>query len=539
MYTSQQVRHLRTQFWESKWHTHLQPASLIAHAENKTVLFNVAGMQQLVPYLSGKKHDLGNRLYNIQKCIRTNDIEDIGDERHLSMFEMMGNRSLGDYFKTESLTRSIEFLVTVLGIPKNKLWATVFAWDDRTQIPKDQESIDILKSLGILHIKEMWFDQQGDSDNFWTPGPVWPCGPCCEFYYDRWQQDTPYQDPITGNMTSDDRQMWSNDRYTEIWNNVFMTYHNQQGIYTPLPQKNVDTGMGFERLMMVLQNKQTIFETDIFGHIIEVIEQQSLTHYQDHSKSYRVVMDHSRASLNLLAEGVIPSNEWRWYILRRLIRRMVYHTSTIKSNFNIVSMMQHIIWHVLTDYDQSTHKDVLRLLDKEIEQFGETIKHGQKLLDEAIAWLNPGEEMPGTVIFKLYDTHGFPVELTQEICHKQDISCDLSGYQQELQKAQTLSRAHQNFKKDTDRSGYIASMPATQFVYDTLDMSDARVLKDFVVWNQRIIIMDKTVFYAESGWQVWDRGTIMLDDGQVLDIRDVKKIEGVFLHIVDSHTGAK
>ena len=496
-------------------------------------------MQQLVPYLSGKKHDLGNRLYNIQKCIRTNDIEDIGDERHLSMFEMMGNRSLGDYFKTESLTRSVEFLVTVLGIPKNKLWATVFAWDDRTQIPKDQESIDILKSLGILHIKEMWFDQQGDSDNFWTPGPVWPCGPCCEFYYDRWQQDTPYQDPITGNMMSDDREMWSNDRYTEIWNNVFMTYHNQQGVYTPLPQKNVDTGMGFERLMMVLQNKQTIFETDIFGHMIEVIEQQSLTHYHNHHKSYRVVMDHSRASLNLLAEGVIPSNEWRWYILRRLIRRMVYHTSTIKPNFNIASMMQHIIWHVLTNYDQSTHKDVLRLLDKEIEQFGETIKHGQKLLDEAIAWLNPGEELPGTVIFKLYDTHGFPVELTQEICHKQYISCDLSGYQQELQKAQTLSRAHQNFKKDTDRSSYIASMPATQFVYDTFDMSDAHILKDFVVWDQRIIIMDKTVFYAESGWQVWDRGTMILDDGQVLDIRDVKKIEGVFLHIVDSHTGAK
>lgn len=274
----------------------------MADSENKSVLFTVAGMQPFVPYLVGKPHPLGSRLYNIQKCIRTNDIDDIGDERHLSMFEMMGNWSLGDYFKKEAITRSIEFLVDVLGIDKSKLGATIFAGDEAAGIPRDDESFGVLQALGVQHIKEMSFDEHGESDNFWTPGPVGPCGPCVEFYYDRGDAFGP-----------DDWDMGVNDRYTEIRNNVMMSYY-QDGSgngFQPLAQKNVDTGMGFERLNMVLQDTETIFETDVFASAREIIAAHTDTTYSDYLQSYRVIMDHLRAATFLICDGVLPSNEGR------------------------------------------------------------------------------------------------------------------------------------------------------------------------------------------------------------------------------------
>jgi alanyl-tRNA synthetase len=258
-----QIRQLRDQFRKERSHVRSAPSPLIKSSkEDATTLFNVAGMQPLVPYLMGKEHPDGKRLYNIQACIRTPDIEDIGDERHLTCFEMMGNRSLGDYFKTDSITRSIEFLVKYAGIPLERLGATIFAGDEQAKIPYDQVSKDMLETMGITHIKEMSFDENRESDNFRRPGPVGPCGPCCEIYYDRGDD-----------YGTDDWDMGTNDRYTEIWNNVFMAYYDDGSCnLVELPAKNVDTGMGFERLMMVVQDVDTIYETDVFSPTLEIIQ---------------------------------------------------------------------------------------------------------------------------------------------------------------------------------------------------------------------------------------------------------------------------
>ena len=530
--TSSQVRDLWSKFWSDRGHHHLVPASIIADSENQTVLFNVAGMQQLVPYLIGKPHPHGPRLYNIQKCLRTNDIDDIGDERHLSLFEMMGNWSLGDYFKPDALKRSVEFLVDILHIDPTMLGATVFAGS--AMVPRDVESIEILRSLGIQHIQEIGLDKEGESDNFWTPGPVGPCGPCCELYIDRGEQYGP-----------DDRAMGTNDRYTEIWNNVFMSYYaDGSGTITPLTQTNVDTGMWFERLMMILQQTPTIFETDIFEDCISQIALSTHTTYpplvgsglSSTTQSYRIVTDHSRSATVLVSEWVVPSNEWRGYVLRRLIRRMRYHITTlcptVDTDVILCALIHSHLQHFAMMMGSASAELIVTHFQKEVTLFQHTIAKWSKLLHEEIQKIWPGWLLSGSLIFHLYDTHGFPVELTQEIARQSYVTCDMEWYHVALSQAKTLSRATQQFKNTTDRSQYLADIPPTQFHYDVMDMTESRIIKDFTVDGQRIIILDHTSFYAESGGQKGDTGRITTDTGEQLIVTDVKKFAGVFLHLV-------
>lgn len=541
---SEEIRKVWKKFWESspRNHKELKPAPLVPEWD-KTSLFTVAGMQQLVPYLSGKPHPNGKRLYNIQKCIRTPDIDEIGDERHLTMFEMMWNWSLGDYFKKQSLTWSVEFLTKVCWIPLEKIWATIFWWDEQLGLWEDKQARAILNELGIPNerIRPM-------KENWW--GPAWeigPCGPDCEFYVDRGDAFWPA-----------DWLMDDNPRYTEIWNNVFMEfYKNEDWSFTKLPQQNVDTGMWLERLAMILQWKKTIFETDLFEWIIKAIEQWVNLKYPPYfldesnfwktekqiTRRFRIITDHLRASLFLVADGVIPSNEARGYVLRRLIRRAFYNLYLLnkKANYrqviyNVYKAVEEKYWSFRTNLQNN--ENLVKIIVNEIEKFERTINKWLKLLDEIIKTNKAKKniKLTGDIIFKLYDTYGFPFELTKEIAENEGLKVDEEWFKKNMQQAKEKSKANAKdvFKRGIDWAKYLDGISPTQFVgYEQLELENPKVLKYFEVeWN-KIYIFDKTPFYAEGGGQTADKWEIILDDGKVLKVKDVKKFAGVYLHFVE------
>jgi alanyl-tRNA synthetase len=541
---SEQIRKKWREFWESspRNHRELKPAPLVPQGD-KTSLFTVAGMQQLVPYLSWKPHPDGKRLYNIQKCVRTPDIDEIWDERHLTMFEMMWNWSLGDYFKKESLTWSVEFLTKVCGIPLEKIWATIFAGDEKLGLPEDAEARKILNELGIPNerirpMKENWW---------WPAGEIGPCGPDCEFYVDRWEEFWP-----------SDWLMDDNDRYTEIWNNVFMEfYKNEDWTFTKLPQQNVDTGMGLERLAMILQWKKTIFETDLFEWIIKTIEKYTNKKYPPYSvdeeklsdtekqitRRFRIITDHLRGSLFLIADGVLPSNEGRGYVLRRLIRRAFYNFYLLNKEVDYKKAVNDIYKAVESKYwefrtNLKNNENLVKILVQEMEKFQRTISKWLKLIDEIINEIKAKNQnmIDGGIVFKLYDTYGFPLELTKEIAESNNLKIDEKWFKQHMHKAKEKSKANAKdvFKRWIDWAKYLEGIPPTEFVgYEKLELENPKVLKYFEVdWN-KIYIFDKTPFYAEWGWQTGDRWEIILDDGKVLKVKDVKKFAGVYLHFVE------
>lgn len=543
---SELVRQLWSQFWESpeQWHKLVSPSSLVPDSQDKTVIFNTAGMQQLVPYLTGKSHSLGKRIYNIQRCVRTNDIDDIGDERHLSMFEMMGNWSLWDYFKKESLTWSIRFLTEVIGIDISRIGATIFV--GKNWIPKDLEAKNILLTLGIPEerIKEL------DEDNFWGPaGTIGPCGPCSEIYVDRWDDYGP-----------NDRNLWVNDRFIEVWNNVFMEYYkDEKGVYTKLSQQNVDTGMGFERLMMIIQWKETIFETDIFEGIIKTIEEFFGNVYPPYNtlennfsseqktltRSFRIITDHVRSSVFLMADGVIPSNEGRGYVLRRLIRRMYYHMIKINKNSYlswdaVAQCIELLVGNIALKYSTAySHIDYNKThitygLITEIWQFQEALKRWEKVLEEIVK-TQQTKIISGTNAFLLYDTYGFPIELTQEVAINFWFTVDLNWFSQELEIAKDKSRksSSQMFKKSLDWAKYLEWIPQTKFLwYIDVTLVKFSLLKEIDLEWAKVLVFDSTPFYAESGGQTSDKGSIELDDGRIFEVVDVQKYAWVFLHFV-------
>jgi alanyl-tRNA synthetase len=545
---SLQARTLRDTFRQERSHVRSAPSPLIKSSkEDATTLFNVAGMQPLVPYLMGKAHPDGKRLYNIQACIRTPDIEDIGDERHLTCFEMMGNRSLGDYFKTESITRSIEFLVKYAGIPVERLGATIFAGDESAKIPYDTVSKAMLEQMGITHIKEMSFDEKRESDNFRRPGPVGPCGPCCEFYYDRGDDYGP-----------DDRDMGVNDRYTEIRNNVFMAYYDDGSCnLVALPATNVDTGMGFERLMMVVQDVDTIYETDIFLPPLAILQSVAAHPYpgftkktfecdvveQTITKSYRVVADHLRASALLLHEGLTPSNDGRGYVLRRLIRRVWYHINKLSAPEQKITkieqfpvLLEKLVASLLVMYPLASGSlsSIIKGLLTEMSQFESTVAKGETLLQQYFQ--TPGKtELNWEEVFKMYDTFGMPMELTKEVAKSVGMTIDEAWYLTHLEAAKEKSRqgSKKMFDKGIDWSVVVEWLPPTVFVgYTQLESSDMKLIRDIEVEGRRVLIFDQTPMYAEGGGQIGDKGEVTFDSGEVLDVIDVQKYAWVYLHFV-------
>ena len=378
-------------------------------------------MQPLVPYLLGEKHPEGTRLTDYQKCVRTNDIDEVGDNRHLTYFEMLGNWSLGDYFKEESIAMSFEFLTKELGIPVEKLSVTCFAGDK--DCPRDEIASNAWKKAGILENHIYYY---GKDDNWWIAGEEGPCGPDTEMFYD------------TGKPACSDDCQPSCDcgKYVEIWNNVFMEYFKDKNGYSKLKQKNVDTGLGLERMTMLLQGKETPFDTELFAPIMKKLEELQKI---DSIESRRIVAEHLRSSMMIVSDGGRPSNLDRGYVLRRLIRRMIRHMNKLQINLDELSTLIDINVDNLKEMypDLAKNKEIIKsVILEEKEKFVKTLVNGEREFQKEINKLKDTKKLSGKVVFKLYDTYGFPPEVTKELAKE-------SGYEIDMKQFEELFKAHQ------------------------------------------------------------------------------------------------
>ena len=378
-------------------------------------------MQPLVPYLLGEKHPEGTRLTDYQKCVRTNDIDEVGDNRHLTYFEMLGNWSLGDYFKEESIAMSFEFLTKELGIPVEKLSVTCFAGDE--DCPRDEIAANAWKKAGILENHIYYY---GKDDNWWIAGEEGPCGPDTEMFYD------------TGKPACSDDCQPSCDcgKYVEIWNNVFMEYFKDKNGYSKLKQKNVDTGLGLERMTMLLQGKETPFDTELFAPIMKKLEELQRI---DSIESRRIVAEHLRSSMMIVSDGGRPSNLDRGYVLRRLIRRMIRHMNKLQINLDELSTLIDINVDNLKEMypDLAKNKEIIKsVILEEKEKFVKTLVNGEREFQKEINKLKDTKKLSGKVVFKLYDTYGFPPEVTKELAKE-------SGYEIDMKEFEELFKAHQ------------------------------------------------------------------------------------------------
>lgn len=422
------LKDLYIDFFVSHGHKQI-PSAPVVPENDPSVLFNTAGMQPLIPYLTGKEHPYGKRLCDYQKCIRTNDLENIGDTYHHTFFEMLGNWSLGDYFKKEAITWSFEFLTHVLNIPKERLAVTVFAGNDI--IPKDEEAISIWKSLGISEDRIC----PTEDDNFWIAGETGPCGPDTEMFYFRSNDEIPSKfDP-------------EDERWVEIWNDVFMQYYKQKdGSVTELPKKNVDTGMGLERVVAVLEGVNDNYQSSVWKDIIEVIENISKKEYKGNEKSMRIIADHIRTAVFISADksGIKPSNTDQGYILRRLIRRAIRHAFQlgIDSNSNWEEEIAIAIMDKYKKYYSEIEENrniVLEVLKNEKVKFNRTLEKGLREFEKITNNLNDNK-LNKDLAFKLYDTYGFPIELTEELAKEKNITVDVEGFKEKFKAHQELSR---------------------------------------------------------------------------------------------------
>ena len=407
-------------------HGHKQiPSSPVVPENDPSVLFNTAGMQPLIPYLMGEPHPYGTRLCDYQKCIRTNDLDEIGDTTHHTFFEMLGNWSLGDYFKDESITWSFEFLTKVLNIPVEKLAVTVFAGNDL--IPFDEVSYNKWLSLGIKKERIA----KTALDNFWIAGTSGPCGPDTEIFYFRSNEEAPETfDP-------------EDDRWVEIWNNVFMQYYkDENGTVTELPKKNVDTGMGVERITTVLEGVDDNYKSSIWSDVIDLISSITGLPYEGNEKSMRIIADHIRTAVFISSDpaGIKPSNTDQGYILRRLIRRAIRHAK--KLGIDISSNWEEQIANLIISKYESYYSElkenkqvVLDVLKNEKEKFNRTLEKGLREFNKV-----SNKDIDGDVAFHLYDTYGFPIELTEELAKDAGISVDIKGFNEKFKAHQELSR---------------------------------------------------------------------------------------------------
>ncbi len=424
------LKDLYIDFFKSKGHKQI-PSAPVVPENDPTVLFNTAGMQPLIPYLTGQPHPYGTRLVDYQKCIRLTDLDTVGDSSHHTFFEMLGNWSLGDYFKEESITWSFEFLTTILNIPVEKLAVTVF--EGNGEIPRDEVSADVWKKLGISTSKIAYL---GVEDNFWIAGESGPCGGDTEIFYFR------SNDPIPDFFDPKD------SRWVEIWNNVFMQYYkNPDGTVVELPKKNVDTGMGVERVVAILEGVDDNYQTSIWKDTIHKIEEISGIAYENAKTSMRIIADHIRTAVFIAADeaGIRPSNTDQGYILRRLIRRAIRHAKKlnidISSNFEeqiaITIMNQYASYY----HEIAKNKEiVLAVLKEEKNKFNRTLEKGLKEFEKEINHLNENQ-IPAEVAFHLYDTYGFPIELTVELANEKGIEVDVEGFQAKFKEHQEKSRA--------------------------------------------------------------------------------------------------
>ena len=430
-----EIRNKYLNFFKNHGHVVIPSAPVIPE-NDPSVLFTTAGMQPLVPYLLGEPHPAGTRLTYYQKCVRTNDIDEVGDNRHLTYFEMLGNWSLGDYFKEESIQMSYDFLTKELGIPVEKLSVTCFAGDE--DCARDEVTASCWKKAGIPEERIYYF---GKDDNWWIAGETGPCGPDTEMFYDTGKPKcSPECNPSCGC-----------GKYVEIWNNVFMEfYKDENGKYSKLKQHNVDTGLGLERMTMLLEGKETPFETELFAPIMDkLVELQKV----DNIASRRIVAEHLRSSMMIICDGGRPSNVDRGYILRRLIRRMVRHMNKLQISLDELSTLIDINVENLKEMYpalEANKETIKNVILEEKDKFVKTLEKGEKEFAKEVGQVKEQGEntVPGKVVFRLYDTYGFPPEVTEELATENGMKIDKEGFDKLFKEHQEKSRAgsEQKFK---------------------------------------------------------------------------------------------
>ncbi len=520
---SQAIREAFTAFFQQKGHTVVSSSPLVP-GNDPTLLFTNAGMVQFKECFLGLEQRPYTRATTVQKCVRAggkhNDLENVGfTARHHTFFEMLGNFSFGDYFKEEAIAFAWELLTQVFNIPKEKLWVTVFEEDDEAYaIWKDQIGVDPARISRI-----------GAKDNFWMMGDTGPCGPCTEIFYD-------HGEGIWGGPPGTPEG--DGDRYIEIWNLVFMQFNRDaSGKMTPLPKPSVDTGMGLERIAAVLQGVHDNYDIDTFQYLIK--QAAKILKVTDLSlRSLRVISDHIRSASFLIADGVIPGNEGRGYVLRRIIRRAIRHGHKLGTSeaffYKLVPALREIMGQAYPELDKQ-ESFIIATLKQEEEQFARTLAQGMKLYEEAVAALS-GKVIPGEVIFKLYDTYGFPVDLTEDMARERGLSLDAEGFEACMQEQKERGRQNNKFALDYNALPKIEGV--SEFVgYHTLTESSeitglyhqntaASVLKQ---GEEGIVILSQTPFYPEGGGQIGDRGVLHVAGGAFV-VQTTQKQSDAILH---------
>ncbi len=535
MMTSAEIRQSFLDFFRGKGHA-IVPSSSLVPGNDPTLLFTNAGMVQFKDVFLGLEQRPYVRAASSQRCVRAggkhNDLENVGyTARHHTFFEMLGNFSFGDYFKREAIQFAWEYLTGTLQLPAEKLWVTVYK--------DDEEAADIwLKEIGVdparfTRIGDKPGGRQYESDNFWSMGDTGPCGPCTEIFYD-------HGPDIAGGPPGSPEE--DGDRYIEIWNLVFMQYNRDAaGVMTPLPKPSVDTGMGLERLAAVLQGVHSNYDIDLFVSLIRAAADLAGLKDTDHS-SLRVIADHIRSCAFLITDGVLPSNEGRGYVLRRIVRRAVRHGYRLGINDTFFyKLVGPLCADMGAAYPELTaaRPQIERALRQEEERFAETLDQGMKILEADIAGLT-GREIPGETVFKLYDTYGFPVDLTADIARERDLVLDMAGFEREMEAQRDRARAASQFGVDygtalkvegcTDFTGYEKLIDQGRVIALYRDHLNPKPVQQLSAGEDGFVILDHTPFYAESGGQVGDRG-VLETAGARFSVQDTQKQQGVHMHI--------
>ncbi|MGE8625390.1 alanine--tRNA ligase [Acinetobacter schindleri] len=544
--TSAEIREAFLSYFESQGHTRVASSSLVP-ANDPTLLFTNAGMNQFKDCFLGLEKRDYVRATSSQKCVRAggkhNDLDNVGyTARHHTFFEMLGNFSFGDYFKRDAIKFAWDFLTSEqwLGLPKDKLYATVYHTDDEAfEIWNKEIGLDASRIIRIGDNK----GGQYASDNFWAMGDTGPCGPCSEIFYD-------HGDHIWGGLPGTPEE--DGDRFIEIWNNVFMQFNRTaDGVLHPLPAPSVDTGMGLERISAVLQHVNSNYEIDLFQHLLKAAAEiigldtaeleakaQAESKPVEYPASLKVVADHARSCSFLIADGVNPSNEGRGYVLRRIIRRAVRHGNKLGATGSFFHKMLKPLIEVMGAAYPELEAQQARIeaqLLKEEEQFAKTLEQGLKLLEGELAQLK-GSVIPGEVVFKLYDTYGFPTDLTADIARERDLTIDEAGFETEM--AAQRQRARDAGKFAIDYNSVVKVEGETQFDgYDATAgegqiiaiYKDGEQVDEVVEGDEALIVLNQTPFYAESGGQIGDTGIFKNDTG-IFEVQDTKKSGGAFVH---------
>ena len=527
---SAEIREAFLRFFEEQGHTRVPSSSLVPN-NDPTLLFTNAGMNQFKDCFLGQEKRAYTRATSSQKCVRAggknSDLENVGyTARHHTFFEMLGNFSFGDYFKKDAINFAWTFLTGVLKLPKDKLWVTVYASDD--------EAYDIwTKDVGVPPERMIRIgDNKGApyaSDNFWTMGDTGPCGPCTEIFYDHGPE-------IWGGPPGSPDE--DGDRYIEIWNNVFMQFNRTaDGVLHPLPAPSVDTGMGLERISAVMQHVNSNYDIDLFQSLLKA-SAQAIGCANEGQASLKVVADHIRSCSFLIADGVLPSNEGRGYVLRRIIRRACRHGNKLGATGNF---FYKIVAALVTEMGASfpelvrEQANIERVLKAEEEQFSKTLEQGLKILEQDLAELK-GTVVPGDVVFKLYDTYGFPMDLTADIARERNLTVDEAGFEREMEAQRVRARSASSF--GLDYNTLVKVDVPTEFIGYTATQGSAKVIAlykegksvDFLnEGDEGVVVLDQTPFYAESGGQVGDCGYLQAGAAR-FDVRDTTKTCGAFLH---------